>query len=91
MLAGWFSAELAAGQRHATAHVAICPPLAGTLACYAEQNDGPEAEVRIAQVLPQGVRFEIKLDRPQGEASRVGIEFSIQQGAREASPQPPPT
>jgi hypothetical protein len=85
VLEGWLCVELAAGQRHATAHVAICPPLTGEPECYAEQSDGPDAQVKVAQVLAHGVRFEIKLDREQAEPSRVGIEFSIQQAAGEQS------
>jgi hypothetical protein len=42
--------------------------------------DGPPAQIKVAQVLPQGVRFEIKLDEPGTEASDVLVEFSIQYG-----------
>lgn len=86
VLEGWLCAELAPGQRHATAHVAICPPLSGEPACYAEQSDGPDAQVKVAQVLAHGVRLEIKLNREQAEPSRVGIEFSIQQNASDERP-----
>ncbi len=76
---GWVRAEFAPGQRHAMAHLAICPPLERTPQCYAEQSDGPPAQVKIGQVLPYGVRFEIKLDEPASEASEVTVEFSIQE------------
>jgi len=75
---GWVRARFVAGQRHATAHVAICPPLDRLPECFAEQMDGPPAQIKVAQVLPYGVRFEIKLDKPPSEASSVAIEFSIQ-------------
>jgi hypothetical protein len=81
VLEGWLRVELTAGQRHAAAHVAICPPLAGQPVCYAEQSDGPDAQIKVAQVLPHGARLEVKLDRPQSEASHVDIEFSIQPAA----------
>lgn len=81
VLEGWLRVELTAGQRHAAAHVAICPPLAGQPVCYAEQSDGPDAQIKVAQVLPHGARLEVKLDRPQAEASHVDIEFSIQPAA----------
>jgi hypothetical protein len=77
-LAGWLRAEVPAAARHATAHVAICPPFAGLPECFAEQMDGPPAQIKVAQVLPHGVRFEIKLDEPGAEASDVLVEFSIQ-------------
>jgi hypothetical protein len=78
-LDGWVRAEVAAGGRHATAHVAICPPFAHVPECYAEQMDGPSAQVKTAQVLCHGVRFEIKLDEPAVERAAVLIEFSIQE------------
>jgi hypothetical protein len=80
---GWVRAELAPAQRHATAHVAICPPFARLPECFAEQLDGPPAQIKVAQVLPYGVRFEIKLDKPCAEAADVMVEFSIQEPAAE--------
>jgi hypothetical protein len=76
-ISGWLAAEIAAGARLATAHIAICPPLAAACECVAEPMDGPPAQVKVAQVLPHGVRFEIKLDEPAAEPARVVIEFSI--------------
>jgi hypothetical protein len=78
-LDGWVRAEFVPTQRHAIAHVAICPPFERTPRCYAEISDGPSGEVKIAQVLPYGVRFEIKLDEPAAEAASVMVEFSIQE------------
>jgi hypothetical protein len=77
-IAGWLRAAVPAAARHATAHVAICPPFEGLPECFAEQMDGPPAQVKVAQVLPHGVRFEIKLDERAAEASDVLVEFSIQ-------------
>lgn len=77
-IAGWLRAEVPAAARHATAHVAICPPFEGRPKCFAEQMDGPPAQIKVAQVLPHGVRFEIKLDEPGAEAADVLVEFSIQ-------------
>jgi hypothetical protein len=71
--------EFIANQRHGTAHVAICPPLARTPLCDAEPSDGPPAQVHVAQVLPYGVRIEIKLDQPAEEACRVTVELSIRE------------
>jgi hypothetical protein len=76
---GWVRAPFAASQRHANAHLAICPPFARTPVCYAEQSDGPPAEIKIAQVLPYGVRIEIKLDEAAAEPCDVTIDFSIQE------------
>ncbi len=74
---GWVRAEFSLGQRHAAAHVAICPPLDRVPECFAEQMDGPAAQIKIAQVLPYGARFEIKLDQPAEQATSVIVEFSI--------------
>ena len=78
VIEGWVRVELAAAQRHAAAHVAICPPLDRVPECYAEQRDGPSAQVKVAQVLAYGVRFDVKLEEPSAEPTSVVIEFSIQ-------------
>ncbi len=82
---GWARVELAAGQRTAPVHVAFCPALAGMPLCEAEQSAGPAASVRVAQVLPLGARFEVKLDAPAKEAVSVEIEFSAIASAGEVA------
>jgi hypothetical protein len=79
IVSGWVRVAIAATCRHATAHVAICPPFEHVPECFAEQMDGPGARVKTAQVLCHGVRFEIKLDEPAVERAAVLIEFSIQE------------
>jgi hypothetical protein len=74
---GWVRAEFSPGQRHGAAHIAICPPLDRVPQCFAEQMDGPAAQIKIAEVLPYGARFEIKLDKPAEQATSVIVEFSI--------------
>ena len=78
VIEGWIRAEFAASQRHATAHLAICPPFDRTPECYAELGEGPSGEVKVAQVLPWGVRLEIKLDEPTAEPTTAPVEISIQ-------------
>jgi hypothetical protein len=82
---GYVRAAFVAGQRHATAHLAICPPFVSMPVCYAEPSDGPPAQVKVAQVLPYGVRLEIKLDEPAAEACDVTVDFSIQERATHSS------
>jgi hypothetical protein len=77
VMEGWVRAEFAAAQRHATVHVAICPPLERVPQCFAELGDGPPGDVKIAQVLPWGVRLEIKLDEPTQHPTTSQVEFSI--------------
>jgi hypothetical protein len=78
---GWVRADFAPRQRYASAHVAICPPLDRVPTCFAEPLDGPPAQVKVAHVVPYGVRFEIKLDAAADEATSVVVEFAIQQSA----------
>lgn len=86
-LDGWLRADFAAGQRHATAHVAICPPMRRVPECFAEPGDGPSATVKVAQVLTHGVRLEVRLDQPATADASVLVEFSIQEpdGSPQAS------
>ena len=79
VIEGWLCVEFLPQQRHAAAHVAICPPLARTPVCYGEPADGLPAQVKVGQALPYGVRFEVKLDQPAEEAGSVTVEFSIQE------------
>jgi hypothetical protein len=79
VIEGLVRVDFAAGQRHATAHVAICPPWDRVPRCDAEQADGPSARVKVAQVLTCGVRFELTLDEPADEPAGVLVEFSIQE------------
>jgi hypothetical protein len=74
---GWVRTEFLRGQRHGAAHVAICPPLDRVPRCFAEQMDGPAAQIKVGQVLAYGARFEIKLDKPAERATSVIVEFSI--------------
>jgi len=70
-----------AGERQTQAHLAICPPLAVVPSCFAEPTDGADAQVRVAQVLPYGVRLEVKLDEPAEDACDVTIGFTIAERA----------
>ena len=72
---GLVRATFERGQRTAAAHVAFCPSLDGEVECSTEQVDGPPAEIRIAQLLPYGVRFEVKLERSAAGNESVLFEF----------------
>ncbi len=79
VMEGLVRVDFAAAQRHAVAHVAICPPMQRVPVCYAEQIDGPPARLKLGDVQAYGVRFELKLDEPAEEATFVLVEFSIQE------------
>jgi hypothetical protein len=79
MLCGALRLDLAAGQRTGNLHVAFCPPFAGTPEITAVQADGPEARIKIAQLLPYGVRMDVKLSAPSDKPSAVLVQFSARQ------------
>jgi hypothetical protein len=74
-LTGWLRTPLAAGQRNANIHLAFCPPFAATPLLEVEQIDGPPARIKMAQVLPYGVRFDLKLAAAAEESSSVLLQF----------------
>lgn len=75
MISGWVGVVLAAGQRSATAHVAFCPPFA-RVPQIEVFDDGGEARIKLAQVLPHGARFDVKLTAPAEEPFVQPVRFS---------------
>jgi hypothetical protein len=83
-ISGWLRIPLAPGQRTANVHVAFCPPFPHTPRARVKQLDGPEARVKTVQLLPYGVRFDLKLTDPSESAAAVLLQFS----AKAAPPLP---
>jgi len=75
-LSGWLRIPLASGQRTANVHVAFCPPFPHTPRARVKQLDGPEARVKTVQLLPYGVRFDLKLREPSESVAAVLLQFS---------------
>jgi hypothetical protein len=75
-LSGWLRMAFAAGQRTGSVHVAFCPPLSVVPELSVEQIEGPEARVKTAQLLPYGVRLDLKLVAPAEEPASVLLQFS---------------
>jgi hypothetical protein len=73
---GTLTADIAAGQRHATLHVGFCPPLEGQPTVEVEVLDGPDATAKVVQAFAHGARFELRLAEPAEDACRVAIEFA---------------
>lgn len=73
---GTLTAEFAAGERSATLHVAFCPPFEYVPSIEAEAVDGDDCDVKIAQVLHQGARLEVRLPRASTAPQRIRIEFA---------------
>lgn len=80
-LAGWLREGFACGQRTASAHVEFCPPFSQTPQLKVEQVGGPPARIKTAQLLPYGVRLELKLAAAAEKPESVLLQFS----ARSAS------
>lgn len=76
VLAGWLRVEMAAGQRTASLHVAFCPPFAQSPRLAVEQLGGPAARIKTMQLLPYGVRFDLKLDQPSPAPASVLLQFA---------------
>jgi hypothetical protein len=83
-LAGWLRATFSSGQRTDNIHVAFCPPFAATPELEVEPIDGPDARVKIAQLLPYGVRLDLKLSAPAKESISVVLQFSARSTTADA-------
>jgi len=75
-VSGWVRADVAGRQRTTSVHLAFCPSFATTPEIEIEQLDGPEARIQIGQLLPHGVRLDLKLAQAAEEATEVVLEFS---------------
>jgi hypothetical protein len=75
-LSGWLRLRLAAGQRSGVVHVAFCPPFCRTPELSLEQLRGPPARIRTAQLLPHGVRLELKLSTAAAAGGSVLLRFA---------------
>jgi len=82
-LAGWLRMPFTEGQRTTSVHVAFCPPFSKTPELAVEQLDGPATRIKTAQLLPHGVRFDLKLAAVAEKRLAVMLQFS-------ARSKPPP-
>lgn len=74
-VAGKARVPIAAGQKVAHCHVAICPPLEQPIEFSVEPVEGPAAAAEVGMVLPNGVRFDLRLQQIVDADSEVVIEF----------------
>ena len=75
-LSGWLRLRLSAGQRSGVVHVAFCPPFCRTPELSLEQLGGPPARIRTAQLLPHGVRLELKVSPATTAGGSVLLRFA---------------
>lgn len=87
-LVGWLRVALAVGQRNTNVHVAFCPPFVRTPQVTVEQLDGPETRIKVVQVLPYGVRCDLKLAGPSDVPANILLQLSarVEPGPRPAAP-----
>lgn len=76
VLDGSLRADLAADQRTTSVHVAFCPPFARLPEVNVEQTAGPDARIKVAQVLPYGARLEVRLARLPHQPSTVTLAIN---------------
>lgn len=73
VLEGLARVHLAAGERTANLHIAVCPPFAGAAEVFAEAADGPPATVKVAEAHPFGIRLEVRLGQTADAACNVVV------------------
>lgn len=72
---GVLVAEFAAGQDLATLYVGFCPPFERLPHVEATTPDAAAAAVKVAQVLHNGVRLEVRLAKPTNQQRGVTVEL----------------
>lgn len=77
-LRGRINVEIGAGARTAHGHVGFCPAFAVTPAVEVTTDyDGVEATVAAAEVLPWGVRVEVRLAEPAEEPLEIPVDLRV--------------
>lgn len=77
-LRGRINVEVGAGVRVAQGHVGFCPAFATTPAVEVTTDyDGVEATVAAAEVLPWGVRVEVRLAEPAEEPLEIPVDLLV--------------
>jgi hypothetical protein len=89
-LSGWLRIPLEIGQRTGTVHVSFCPPFPATPELEVEQIDGPEAHIETVQLLPYGVRLDVKLRQAVREPASVLLQFTAAHDEESIGPSPLP-
>jgi hypothetical protein len=72
---GTLLAEFAAGERTATLHVAFCPPFERLPTVEAEALNGCFADVKVAQLLHNGIQIDVRLPEAADEHTTVTVEL----------------
>jgi hypothetical protein len=73
---GWVRADFQSKQRTESIHLAFCPPFLATPTVDIQQLDGPDLQIKTAQVLPYGARLELRLGRACDKPVSATIGFT---------------
>jgi hypothetical protein len=73
---GFVRVHFGAGQRTAESHIAFCPPLERRPRVEFEAAAGPDARIELGQVLPLGIRLDLKLAQATAEPTAVVVHFA---------------
>jgi hypothetical protein len=79
-------AEFRPGDRQTTVYVAFCPPFETLPAIQANIFDDIEAELKVVQLLHNGVQFELRLCEPADEPVALAIEFVVRESEEQRVP-----
>lgn len=71
-------AEFPPDERLAILHIGFCPPFEHLPEIEAIATDGPDAEVKIAQILHNGAQLEVRLQQPSVAPEQVSLELIAQ-------------
>ncbi|HEY4235492.1 MAG TPA: hypothetical protein VGM76_18820 [Lacipirellulaceae bacterium] len=75
---GTLVAEFAPEERTTALHVAFCPPFETLPHVEVEVADGPDASVKVAQVLHNGARIEVRLSEPVKTSTAVLLAIAAE-------------
>jgi hypothetical protein len=74
-VSGKLRVVMTAHQRQACAHIMFCPPLEHSVDLEVDIIDGPDAEVTVGTILPQGARFDVRLGTTEDHAIELWLEY----------------
>jgi hypothetical protein len=69
-------AEFLPGQQYGTLHVAFCPAFVELPAVEVELMEGPDADVRVVQVMHHGAQLEVRLSQPATRPAYCTVELA---------------
>jgi hypothetical protein len=78
VLHGWSRVTFAPGQRTAAIHVAFCPPFLAIPGVWVQASTGPDCRVKIGQLMPYGMRLDVRLSQVDREAVEVTVAFAAE-------------